>query len=74
MKFNFINKILNAGSEIAGEITEAVTEGGIKFGYDPEKCWKALETMGKGMLGIFIVTGVIILSVMLLNKLTAPKK
>lgn len=29
----------------------------------------ALPIMGKGMLGIFIVTGVIILIVMLLNKL-----
>ena len=30
--------------------------------------------MGKGMLGIFIVTGVIILMVMLLNKLSNTKK
>ncbi len=30
--------------------------------------------MGKGMLGIFIVTGVIILMVMLLNKLGNTKK
>lgn len=30
-----------------------------------------LPIMGKGMLGIFIVTAVIILSVMLLNKVTA---
>ena len=29
----------------------------------------SLPIMGKGMLGIFIVTGVIILMVMLLNKL-----
>lgn len=34
---------------------------------------ESLLIMGKGMLGIFIVTGVIILSVMLLNKLTSPK-
>lgn len=32
-----------------------------------------LPIMGKGMLGIFIVTGVIVLAIILLNKLTAPK-
>ncbi len=30
--------------------------------------------MGKGMLGIFIVTGVIILAMLLLNKITGGKK
>lgn len=34
----------------------------------------SLPIMGKGMLGIFIVTGVIILMVMLLNKLGNTKK
>lgn len=33
-----------------------------------------LKYMGVGMIGIFIVIGVIILSVVALNKLTAPKK
>ena len=33
----------------------------------------ALPIMGKGMLGIFIVTAVIILVVSLLNKFTEPK-
>ena len=32
-----------------------------------------LKWMGLGMLGIFIVIGVIILSVLVLNKVTAPK-
>ena len=32
-----------------------------------------LRYMGLGMLGIFIVIGVIILSVAVLNKVTAPK-
>lgn len=66
MKFNFVNRVLNASTEAASEV-------GIRFGYDAEKFWKSLETMGKGMLGIFIVTGVIILSVMLLNKFTSKK-
>ena len=29
--------------------------------------------MGKGMLGVFLVIGIIILMIMALNKLTAPK-
>ncbi len=33
-----------------------------------------LKYMGLGMLGIFIVIGVIILSVVVLNKVTAPKE
>ena len=36
---------------------------------DPGSITDALSIMGVGMLGIFIVTGVIILVVMLLNKL-----
>ena len=32
-----------------------------------------LRYMGLGMLGIFIVMGVIIISVCVLNKVTAPK-
>lgn len=34
----------------------------------------SLSIMGKGMLGIFAVTGVIILSVYLLNRLTGKKE
>ncbi len=33
-----------------------------------------LPIMGMGMLGIFLVTGVIILTIVLLNRLTAPRK
>lgn len=35
---------------------------------------RSLPMMGKGMLGIFAVTAVIILAVVLLNKLTGKKK
>jgi len=38
-------------------------------GINTSNLLSALEVMGIGMLGIFIVTGVIILVVMLLNKL-----
>ncbi len=35
---------------------------------------ETLPIMAKGLIGIFAVTGVIILSIYLLNKLTAPRK
>lgn len=34
----------------------------------------SLPIMGKGMLGIFIVTGVIILSIFILNKICRKKE
>jgi len=40
---------------------------------DPMRFVENLKYMGLGMLGIFIVIGVIILSVVVLNKATAPK-
>ena len=42
--------------------------------FNPMAFVENLKYMGLGMLGIFIVIGVIILSVVALNKLTAPKK
>lgn len=39
-----------------------------------EKLMEALPIMGKGMLGIFAVTIVIICVVTLLNAVTSPKK
>lgn len=41
---------------------------------DFEQFLQTLPIMAKGMLGIFIVTGVIILTIYLLNKFTAKKK
>ena len=35
---------------------------------------QSLPLMGKGMLGIFLVAGVIILAMVLLNKLNAGRK
>ena len=40
---------------------------------NPSAFVENLRYMGLGMLGIFIVIGVIILSVVVLNKATAPK-
>ncbi len=39
--------------------------------FTPETFMEALPIMGKGMVGIFLVTGVIILSIMALNHFTA---
>ncbi len=41
--------------------------------FNSEQFSKALETMGVGMLGIFIVTGIIIGVVCLLGKLSSKK-
>lgn len=43
----------------------------MKFGIDVKGLIDVLPIMGKGMLGIFIVIGVIILLTMVLNKATA---
>ena len=42
--------------------------------FNPAAFVENLKYMGVGMLGIFIVIGVIILSVVVLNKVTSPKK
>lgn len=41
---------------------------------NPAQFLQTLPIMGYGMLGIFIVTAVIILSIALLNRLTRKKK
>ena len=56
----------NAPAEdVTGELLEGPTW---------EKTVEALGVMGKGMLGIFIVIGVIILTILALNKFTGNKK
>lgn len=42
----------------------------INLSFSMERFLQSLSIMGMGMLGIFIVTGAIILLVMLLNRLT----
>ena len=42
--------------------------------FNPMAFVENLKYMGVGMLGIFIVIGVIILAVIALNKLLSPKK
>ena len=52
----------------------AVEEDAPKMIFEPMNFVKNLSYMGVGMLGIFIVIGVIIIAVVVLNKVTAPKK
>ena len=40
----------------------------------PGRFIESLVTLGKGMLGIMVVMGIIILTTMILNKLTSGKK
>lgn len=44
-----------------------------QIGFDPQRFFDTLPYMASGMLGIFIVTGAIILTVVILNKLTNRK-
>ncbi len=41
------------------------------FQFSPEAFVTSLPIMGKGMLGIFIVTAIIVLVIYLLNKITS---
>ncbi len=46
----------------------------LKGFFTPDVFMQALPILGKGMVGIFIVTGVIVLSILALNHFTAEKK
>jgi acid phosphatase class B len=49
--------------------TEAETEYQMNLGFYPETLLETLPVMGMGMLGIFLVTCVIVLAVLVLSKL-----
>ena len=44
------------------------------LGFNPAALWDVLPILGKGLLGIFVVICVIWGFVVLLNRITAPKK
>ncbi len=56
------------------ETTAAVTEAAGGIGFTPENLLETAPIMGKGMLGIFIVMGIIILCVSGLNALGTRQK
>ena len=62
--------------ETAEEITEpeSETDPEIRFGFYPETALVTLPIMGMGMLGIFLVTLVIILAVLVLSKIGKEKE
>jgi hypothetical protein len=53
--------------------TEAETEYKMNVGFYPETLLTTLPIMGMGMLGIFVVTCVIVLAVVILSKLGKEK-
>ena len=54
--------------------TEAETAYKMQFGFYPETLKETLPVMGMGMLGIFLVTLVIILAVLVLSKIGKEKE
>lgn len=59
-------------------VTELATAATQAYHYDfavtPDKFLESLPIMGKGMLGIFLVMGIIILCITLLNKISNREK
>ena len=58
----------------SGSETEAETEYKMNLGFYPETLLTTLPIMGMGMLGIFLVTCVIVLAVVILGKLGKEKE
>ncbi len=56
------------------ELTEEITDATMNFRIDGQAFVDSLPIMGKGMLGIFLVTAVIVITVAILNKVTGRKK
>ena len=54
--------------------TEAETAYKMQFGFYPETLKETLPVMGMGMLGIFLVTCVIVLAVVILSKMGKVKE
>lgn len=69
--FDF-NTLTNTVTETTTAIAEAGSVNDISF--TTENIGKALLCSAAGMVGIFVVIGIIVLSVSLLNKLGAEKK
>ena len=59
--------------EMGGESEIAASEANSEFKFEPQNFVDNLTYMGIGMVGIFIVIGIIILATVLLNKLFKEK-
>ena len=62
-----MEEIVTTAVETAEAAAEAASN--FQFGFEPMNFVKNLSVMGTGMLGIFIVIGVIIVATALINKL-----
>ena len=62
--FNYMN---------TAAVTEAVNEAS-KVNFDPSKFVEYLKYMGAGMLGIFVVIGIIVVITYILNALSSKKQ
>ena len=63
-----------ATSETAGATEAPKTETKMDIQFQPKNFVKGTRYMGAGMLGIFVVIGLIIIVTAVLNRVTAPKK
>ena len=61
-------------TEVTTAVAEAANEMQYVFSITPENLAQTAPIMGKGMIGIFIVMGIIILCVNLLNNLGSPER
>jgi len=69
-------EVTNAPESVTEQVTDPAgeTEPEIRFGFYPETALTTLPIMGMGMLGIFLVTLVIILAVVVLSKIGKEKE
>ncbi len=66
---DFAVETAEADGEETAPVEETEEAAKTQFGFYPESMKETLPAMGMGMLGIFLVTSVIILSVLVLSKL-----
>ncbi len=71
---NNLSITLQAATDALAQAATEASSTGFQFGIYPDKFLESLPIMGKGMLGIFIVTGIIVLIVGALNKMPEKKQ
>ncbi len=69
-----LNMFLNLLSADSYPVETIVEKGEKGLQWHPEKALDTLPNMGKGMLVIFVIIGVIILATLVINKVFSNKK
>lgn len=69
-----VEELLAGEEETTAVEAEVTTAPRGDVGFTPENLEWSLPIMGKGMLGIFIVTTIIVTVTVVLNKATGPRK